>query len=78
MTIKTNDPQLTVQGKLKQGTQGELICFSVRLMFFELACIVNIPADGEDTAPVYCKFKVRHPEQDNRRPTQTAADRNDD
>lgn len=58
---KTNDPQITVTAKLKQGTQGELLCFSIFLGLFELACIVNIPADGETEAPAYIKFKCRLP-----------------
>lgn len=64
MSVKTNDPQITVTGKLKQGSQSELICFNLRLAFFELACIVNIPEDGKTEAPVYCKFKIRQPDTD--------------
>jgi len=61
---KTNDPQTIVTGHLKEGNGGELITFSVRLGFFELVCIVNIPADGETRAPVYCKYKISAPRLD--------------
>lgn len=64
MGMKTNDPQVTVTGFLKEGQHGELICFNLRLAFFELACIVNIPAEGETRAPVYCKFKIAQPRND--------------
>lgn len=60
--VKTNDPQVTVTGTLKQGSQGELITFTLRLGFFELAFIVNIPEEGKFTAPVYVKWKIRHPD----------------
>lgn len=61
--VKTNDPQLTVTGTIKaNNVGGELITFTVPLgPFFSLACIVNVPADGDTEAPVYVKFKVRKP-----------------
>lgn len=74
MPQKTNDPQLTVTGHLKNGAQGELICFNIRLGYFELACIVNIPAEGETSAPVYVKWKIRWPERrDEKRAQETSA-----
>jgi hypothetical protein len=80
MSVKTNDPQCVVTGHLKQGKQGELICFTVRLAFFELAVIVNIPAEGETSAPVYCKFKVRHPDDEraHRGETEEKGDKSDE
>lgn len=61
--VKTNDPQLTVTGTIKQNNVGgELITFTIPLgPFFSLACIVNVPADGDTEAPVYVKFKIRKP-----------------
>jgi len=59
--FKTNDPQLTVEGQLKAGEHTDLIVFTIPLAFFEIVCIVNIPPEGETTAPVYCKFKVQRP-----------------
>jgi len=60
---KTNDPQLTVTGTIKaNNVGGELITFTIPLgPFFSLACIVNVPADGDTEAPVYIKFKIRKP-----------------
>ena len=57
--LKTNDPQVKLVGHLKQGSQGELLCFSLRLGLFELAFICNIPDADSTEAPVYCKFKIR-------------------
>lgn len=69
--MKTNDPQITVMAKLKEGTQGELLCFSFRLAFFELAVIANIPAEGETEAPAYIKFKINsRPQHANERTAQ--------
>lgn len=81
----TNNPedpteqQLVVTGRLKQSKTKkdvEFITFTVRLGFFELVCIVNIPqalyADAErkdserdpETAPCYIKFKLVKPRAD--------------
>jgi hypothetical protein len=68
--MKTNDPQITVMAKLKEGAQGELLCFSFRLGFFELAVIANIPADGETEAPAYIKFKINSRPQHTEHTTQ--------
>ncbi len=56
--VKTNDPQIKVTGRLKKGTNNDLITFSIPLGFFEIVCIANIPFEGTDEAPVYVKFKV--------------------
>lgn len=56
--IKTNDPQIKVTGRLKKGTNNDLITFSIPLGFFEIVCIANIPFEGTDEAPVYVKFKI--------------------
>lgn len=61
---RQQDPQVTVTGRIKQGAKGELIVFTVPLALFELVCIVNIPAEGDEEAPVYCKFKVKRPRKE--------------
>ncbi len=59
---RTNDPQLVVEGTVKTtASQTEIITFSIHLALFEIVCIVNIPGDGETTAPVYVKFKTHFP-----------------
>jgi hypothetical protein len=53
------DPQIVVTGRLKESPQGgEYIVFRLKLALFVIVAIVNIPADGETSAPVYVKFKV--------------------
>lgn len=54
----TDDPQIVVTGKVKESKRGEVIVFEVPLGFFRLICIVPIPDEGTDRAPVYVKFKV--------------------
>jgi hypothetical protein len=57
------DPQITTTGTLKESSAGgEIITFSIYLALFELVCIVNVPPDGTDQAPVYIKFKTRRPQ----------------
>lgn len=61
-------PQIVVTGRIKENREGnELLCFDVRLGPLTLVCIANIPDEGEDSAPVYIKFKVhtnqRHQEE---------------
>lgn len=59
---RTEDPQIVTTGTIKANNGGgEIITFSVYLGLFWLACIVNVPADGETEAPVYVKFKVKEP-----------------
>ena len=47
-----------VWGKLKPALNGqaEVIVFHVRLGLFCITCIVNIPDEDRDSAPVYVKF----------------------
>lgn len=55
-------PQIVTTGHLKENSVGaELITFSVRLGFFKLVCIVNIPDEGQAEAPVYVKFTTFTP-----------------
>lgn len=57
---RTNDPQIVVTGTIKEGSQGELLTFTIPLgKYFELVCIANIPAEGDTQAPVYVKHKIR-------------------
>ena len=57
-----NDVELQVRAKAvlreSRNTGGELLCFTLPIFGgLELVCIVNIPAEGDTTAPVYCKIK---------------------
>ena len=55
-------PQIITTGRLKENNVGaELITFSVRLGFFKLICIVNVPDEGQSEAPVYVKFTTFTP-----------------
>jgi hypothetical protein len=55
-------PQIVTTGRLKENSVGaELITFSVRLGFFKLVCIVNVPDEGQTEAPVYVKFTLLPP-----------------
>ena len=57
-------PQIKVIGRVKENDVGnEVICFNVRLGPITLVCIVNIPDEDRDTAPVYVKFKVERLEE---------------
>ena len=64
---RRRDPQVVVQGELRQGPVVDLIVFRLNLLLLELTFIVNVPPDGETTAPVYVKFRVM-PEHRQRRP----------
>ena len=61
---RQQDPQIVVTARVKEGSKGELLVFSIPLGLFELVCIANIPAEGENEAPVYVKHKVRRPRKD--------------
>jgi hypothetical protein len=57
---KTNDPQMTVPGTLREGETCDYIVFTIPLgEHFELTCIANIPLEGQRVAPVYVKHKVK-------------------
>jgi hypothetical protein len=60
--MKTYDPQVTVTAELKPNVKDpdgpELLVFSIPLVFFELTCIIPIPPDGQNTTPVYVKFRI--------------------
>lgn len=74
--MESKDPQIIVQGTLKEREKGDLITFSIRLGFFEVVCIVNIPEEGSTTAPVYVKYKIARsrPPQDKEREQQHETD----
>ena len=55
---KVFDPQIIVEGNLRQGPQSDVIVFRLRLLIVDLTCVVTIPPDGETKAPVYVKFKI--------------------
>ena len=55
---QTDDPQIVVTGQVKESKRGEVIVFEIPLGFFRLICIVPIPDEESDRAPVYVKFKV--------------------
>ena len=51
--------QVTVTGRIKEnGAGSEILCFDIRLGPVTLVCIANIPDEGQNTAPVYVKFKM--------------------
>ncbi len=37
---------------------GEAVVFEIPFGIFKLVCIANIPAEGEEYAPVYLKMKI--------------------
>lgn len=52
-------PQLTLSCSVKENAAGgETLSFVIPLGPVSLICIANIPGEGEETAPVYVKFKV--------------------
>lgn len=55
---RTPDPQIVVTGRYKEGAKGDLIIFTIPLALFQIVCIVNVPGEDEEEAPVYVKFKV--------------------
>lgn len=62
MGIKTNDPQTrftTFIKKSKLNPDGaELLTFTLRLGFFELAFICPLPDEGQTTGTGYAKYKL--------------------
>ena len=77
--VKTQDPQLTVTGRMKTTASGsEILVFSVKLAFFELVAICNIPEEGCDTAPCYLKFKIATPRPHDGNSGQRPEDKEDD
>ena len=60
---RSDDPQITVTGKVKPTREGEMITFQFNLAWFQIVCLANIPGEGETCAPVYIKFKLRPSER---------------
>lgn len=56
--VRTNDPQITLEGVFKQGPKSDVITFSLRFLLFELAFVVVIPEDDETRVPVYVHHKL--------------------
>jgi hypothetical protein len=55
-------PQFKTTAILKKNkVGGEILTFTIRLGFFQIICIVNIPSEEQTEAPVYCKCKVVKP-----------------
>jgi hypothetical protein len=51
--------EFTVPSVIKQNrVGGELLTFDLLFGFMKLVCIVNIPEEGRDSAPVYVKIKI--------------------
>lgn len=65
---RTDDPQITVRSTVKETSKGEMLVFQFDLGLFQIVCLANIPDDGEESAPVYVKFKVGRPRKGNRAP----------
>ena len=75
---RTNDPQLVLDGVVKETSYGEMIVFSLPLALFEVVFLANIPPEGQETTKIYAKFKIRKPSFRNVEHTnQTRADRED-
>ena len=56
---KKLDPQIIVRGKLCHGEKADVIVFSLPTFgLMEMTCIVTIPNEGEDVAPVYVKQRL--------------------
>jgi hypothetical protein len=55
---KTFDPQIIVEGTLKEGPKSDYITFRLRLLIVDLVVIVTIPEEGKHVAPVYVKFRI--------------------
>jgi hypothetical protein len=55
---KTFDPQIIVEGTLKEGLKSDTITFRLRFLIVDLVIVVTIPEDGQTKAPVYVHFKV--------------------
>lgn len=56
--VKTDDPQIVLEGILKKGEHNDVIVIHIPILLFELICIVVVPLEGEDRAPVYIKHKL--------------------
>lgn len=55
-------PQFKTTAILKANkVGGEILTFTIRLGFFQIICIVNIPSEDQTESPVYCKCKVVKP-----------------
>lgn len=62
---REQDPQVIVTGYIEpNSTGGEVIKFNVNLGFFQLKCIVTVPCEGEESAPVYIKFRTQIPKNE--------------
>ena len=55
---KAFDPQIIVEGTLKQGPNSDFIMFRVSLLIVDLTFIVTLPPEGKTKAPVYVKFRI--------------------
>lgn len=55
---KRNDPQIIVEGRLKNGPVSDCITFRMKVLIVELTFIVTIPPEGETKCPVYVKFRI--------------------
>ena len=68
MSENNDVPQFTTTGRISQNRAGgECIKFKINLSFFTLQCVVNVPGENEEEAPVYVKFYVRKPEPGDKR-----------
>jgi|HubBroStandDraft_6_1064221.scaffolds.fasta_scaffold22206_6 hypothetical protein len=56
--FKKFDPQIIVEGQLRNGQNSDFICFSLKLLIVDLKFIVTIPEEGSTVAPVYVKFRI--------------------
>jgi len=54
---KNRDPQLILEGQFKQTDRSDIIVFEIPWGPITLACIVTVPDEGKDKAPVYVKIR---------------------
>lgn len=53
-----NDTQIVVKGAVKTGREGDLVVFTIKLLFFSLICLVNVPKPGQRDTICYIKFRL--------------------
>lgn len=54
------DPQVTLEGTLKEGPKADIIVFTFWFLLLRMSFIVTVPREGETKAPVYIRFRFMH------------------
>jgi hypothetical protein len=55
-----DDTQVVIRGSVKNGREGELVVFTLKLLFFSLIFLVNVPKPGQRETIIYCKFRLNN------------------